>query len=138
LGSAILNFNLSWSHIFYNDHLRSEDDIAIRFKEIILLKCLNFHSQVLINGDKCIWWKRQYRRWWIGPCKKVGTNSGYAYIKQDVRCASPSFGIEWIELDWRRGGSDKRLKGVQQRYRGCHETFDENGNETGSVCLSVF
>jgi hypothetical protein len=56
------------------------------------------------NG-KCVWWHRQYRHWWIGPCENVGMNTGYAYVKEDSDC--PSY-----ENTWRRGGSDEFLHNV--------------------------
>ena len=90
-------------------------------------------KQVFEKDAKCIWWHRQYRHWWIGPCEYVGTNSGHAYIGPDMRCPLLSEGIQWTEIDWRRGGSDEPLEGVEQRYGPCHETFDEDGNENGQV-----
>jgi hypothetical protein len=63
----------------------------------------------------------------------VGTNNGYAYIEPDVRCASPSYGAKWIEIDWRRADNDEPLKGVEQRYSGCQESFDDYGNQIGVV-----
>ncbi len=59
----------------------------------------------------------------------MGTNNGYAYIGPDVRCPSPSYGSDWTEIDWRRGGSDEPLEGVEQRFSGCHEVVDDDGNE---------
>ncbi len=88
----------------------------------------------MVNGDKCIWWYREYRHWWIGPCENVGTNSGYAYIYPDVRCPSPSYGSKWTKVDWTRDDeSGEPLEGVEQRYSRCIETFDKNGNENGLV-----
>ncbi len=92
-------------------------------------------KQVFEKEDKCIWWHRQYRHWWIGPCENVGTNSGFAYIQPDLRCPMLSSGLAWIEIDWRRGGSNEPIKRVEQNYGPCFETFDEDGNWTGAVII---
>ncbi len=42
-----------------------------------------------VQGDKCIWWFRPCRRWWLGHCEHVGTNTGFAYIDADVVCPHP-------------------------------------------------
>ena len=42
-----------------------------------------------VQGDKCVWWFRPCRRWWLGDCKHVGTNQGFAYIDADVPCPHP-------------------------------------------------
>jgi hypothetical protein len=38
---------------------------------------------------------------------------------------------EWINVNWRRGGSDQPLPGIQNKYPGCHDTYDDNGRKTG-------
>ncbi len=60
------------------------------------------------NG-KCVWWHRQYRHWWVGPCENVGLNDGYAYAESDVECPSGSL--------WRRGGSDEYLHSAEVAWR---------------------
>ena len=42
-----------------------------------------------VQGDKCVWWFRPCRRWWLGDCEHVGTNQGFAYIDADVPCPHP-------------------------------------------------
>ena len=81
-------------------------------------------KQVFIKTDddnKCIWWHRRYRHWWIGTCDNIGTNSGYAYISNDVQCPDAS------NINWRRGGSDEYLNNIKERYPGCHSGVDEYG-----------
>ena len=48
----------------------------------------------------CVSWHGEYRHWWITSCHAVGTNYGWAWLEEDVRC--PYKGTKW-----RRGGSDK-------------------------------
>jgi hypothetical protein len=52
------------------------------------------------NGN-CVWWHRQYRHWWVGPCENVGLNDGYAYLEGDNECPASH------KHAWRRGGSDE-------------------------------
>jgi hypothetical protein len=72
----------------------------------------DFHSgflegnrPVYQNNRNCVWWHRQYRHWWVGPCENVGLNDGYAYIEQDVNCV-----IGGVEM--RRGGTDEIIHGA--------------------------
>jgi hypothetical protein len=72
--------------------------------EYMSLRYLEGNRLVYKMNGKCIWWHRQYRHWWVGPCENVGLNSGYAYIDEDTN--SPWFGT------WRRGGSDEIIQNV--------------------------
>ena len=55
--------------------------------------------------DYCIWWHAPYRHWWIGNCRKVGNNHGYAWLlPSEAQC--PSDGGQG---QWRRGGTDAIL-----------------------------
>ncbi len=36
-----------------------------------------------------------------------------------------------------RGGSDEPLYGIEQRFSGCHEVFDEDGYEIGGVYFNI-
>jgi hypothetical protein len=38
------------------------------------------------DGLNCVWWHRADRNWWVGPCSKVGTNMGLAYLEEDCEC----------------------------------------------------
>ena len=49
------------------------------------------------NGDKCIWWNKAHRRWWLGQCENVGTSSGNAYLQEDFNCP------HGYQSTWRRG-----------------------------------
>jgi hypothetical protein len=57
------------------------------------------------NGT-CLWWHRQYRHWWIGPCENVGLNEGYAFAEEDFDCPD-------VKQTWRRGGSNEILHGAR-------------------------
>ena len=55
--------------------------------------------------DYCIWWHKPYRHWWIGNCRKVPNNHGYAWLKpREAVC--PTDGAQG---QWRRGGTDAVL-----------------------------
>ena len=43
-------------------------------------------KRVFILDDKCIWWHLDWRRWIMGSCEDVGSDSGFAYTDGDVRC----------------------------------------------------
>jgi hypothetical protein len=60
------------------------------------------HDKII---GKCIWWNKEYRRWWVGPCQNVGGNAGFAYINEDAPCPYTTI--------WRRGGSNEIISGVQ-------------------------
>jgi hypothetical protein len=66
---------------------------------------LEGNRPVYEKNGKCVWWHRQYRHWWVGPCENVGLNAGYAYAENDIECPFGSL--------WRRGGSDEILHNVQ-------------------------
>jgi hypothetical protein len=70
----------------------------------------------------------RYRHWWVGPCENLGTNSGYAYMEIGFDC--PKNSGTWMNVEWRRGGSDQRLSGIQNKFSGCHDIFDDNGRKT--------
>jgi hypothetical protein len=81
---------------------------------------LSANRPVYIKDDKCIWWHKEYRHWWFGPCENVGGNAGHAYIEEDVSCPfltdvnKPIRGTnETLELTFRRGGSDEIITGVK-------------------------
>jgi hypothetical protein len=61
---------------------------------------------------KCIWWHKEYRHWWVGPCENVGNNAGFAYINEDTSCPYPYFNNDF-KLTWRRGGSDEIVSGIE-------------------------
>ena len=60
-------------------------------KQIYFLSDNNFQPK-----DKCVWWIRHIRRWYLGDCLHVGTKNGFAYIDADVPCPHPE------EHRWRR------------------------------------
>jgi hypothetical protein len=39
-----------------------------------------------IDNLNCVWWYRADRHWWVGPCNKVGTNDGLAFLEEDCLC----------------------------------------------------
>jgi hypothetical protein len=71
------------------------------------------HKNIFLEGNRaifekdgtCMWWHRQYRHWWIGPCENVGLNDGYAYGEEDFDCPHSV-------QTWRRGGSNEILHGA--------------------------
>jgi hypothetical protein len=73
------------------------------------LDCQNIFLEgnraIFEKDGKCVWWHRQYRHWWIGPCENVGWNAGYAYAEEDFDCPD-------LEQTWRRGGSNEILHGA--------------------------
>jgi len=89
---------------------------------------LEGNRPVFQRNGKCVWWHRQYRHWWIGPCENVGQNSGFAYIEQDVYCPGGDVLI-------RRGGSDEIIRDAKVYYQsyaaaGGHEP-DESSSTAG-------
>lgn len=56
--------------------------------------------------DFCIWWHKQYRHWWLGKCKDIGENAGYAYLNPDKSCPH-----EGKSSEWHKSGSDKTING---------------------------
>jgi hypothetical protein len=67
---------------------------------------LEGNRPVFEKTGECVWWHRQSRHWWVGPCENVGLNDGYAYGEGDSHCPSSH------ELVWRRGGSDEIIHDV--------------------------
>ena len=65
---------------------------------------LEANRPIFQADDKCIWWHYPKRNWWIGPCEKVGTNSGFAYLEEDLECPfhQPS--------TWRNCGTGEIIK----------------------------
>ncbi len=61
---------------------------------------LEGNRPVFERNGKCVWWHRQYRHWWVGPCENVGLNAGYAYAEEDFSCPRG-------DQVWRRGGSNE-------------------------------
>ena len=55
--------------------------------------------------NKCIWWHKPYRHWWVGECTNLGENSGFAWLAPDSLCP-----IQDKAGDWRRGGSGETLE----------------------------
>jgi hypothetical protein len=53
-----------------------------------------------------MWWHRQYHHWWVGPCKNIGLNNGYAFAEEDVDCPNSAH-------VWRRGGSGEIIPDVK-------------------------
>ncbi len=43
----------------------------------------------------------------------------------------PENGGYWMDVKWRREGSDQQLFGVQNKYPGCYDTFDDKGRKNG-------
>jgi hypothetical protein len=74
----------------------------------------NDYQNIFLEGNRavfekngtCVWWHRQYRHWWIGPCENVGLNVGYAYGEEDFVCP-------YSVKTWRRGGSNEILHGAR-------------------------
>jgi hypothetical protein len=62
------------------------------------------------EGDSCVWWHQPYRHWWIGSCKNVGTNFGYAYLQEDGSCPSLPYPNN---ATWRKGGTDEIIDGLK-------------------------
>ena len=60
-----------------------------------------------VQGDKCIWWFRPCRRWWLGPCQNIGTNRGFAFIDAEVPCPHPE------EERWRNPESGEYFTNIR-------------------------
>lgn len=65
------------------------------------------------KDDKCIWWQSQPRRaWWIGYCKDVGSNTGFAYLNEDESCPYVD-GTDWRNppIYWKLANNHQWSKG---------------------------
>lgn len=65
---------------------------------------LEANRPIFQDEDKCVWWKYPNRNWWIGPCENVGTNSGFAYMEEDLDCPFDQ------PATWRKCGTDEVVK----------------------------
>jgi len=118
--------------------------------------CLeNYYQEAnrpIFNGEgdsegKCIWWHRQYRHWWVGPCDNIGLNAGFAYIREDISCPAQcqtepdSDGDYYCSSDapitWRRGGSDEQLPDVKLQIVDRAAVASAGGSETAETTSFV-
>ena len=83
---------------------------------------------------ECMWWQRQHRHWWIGPCANIGNNAGFAYIEEDVgrpaECktdmSKDNVCSDEIKMTWRKGGSDELIQNLVLQS---HHTFQLSAGE---------
>jgi hypothetical protein len=71
-----------------------------------MIEYLEGNRPIYINDKKetCIWWNKENRHWWWGPCENVGTSSGNAYLQEDNSCPLG------LVATWRSSGSDEVIK----------------------------
>ena len=50
------------------------------------------------NTDTCISWHARYSNWWIGSCDTIGTDTGYAWLKENQRCPTGPGQTWWTHL----------------------------------------
>ncbi len=95
---------------------------------------LEANRPIFQREGKCIWWHQPSRHWWIGPCENVGTDSGYAYIDDDVKCPGSS--------NWKRSGSHELIPNIQffktlvQEQSEGYKSDDQSGTAAISVIVS--
>ena len=86
---------------------------------------------------KCMWWHHKSRHWWIGPCANIGTDAGFAFIEEEIRCITDLNADEngdYFELTWRRGGSHVKISNVE--FSRLHQGSLSSGGEKVNITNS--
>ena len=82
--------------------------------------------------NKCIWWHKPYRHWWVGECTNLGENNGFAWLAPDSLCP-----IQDKAGDWHRGGSDDLLEDSIVEEATLKDLEDLNNANQGLYILDV-
>ena len=51
------------------------------------------------SPNNCIWWHKLWRHWWLGACKHIGKNDGFAYLQPDETCPQDGSEGEWRDVN---------------------------------------
>jgi hypothetical protein len=90
----------NYNYLSYENMHPSYDGRYQEIKDI-----LEANRPIFRKNSKCIWWHQLSRRWWIGSCKKVGRNAGFAHTEVDEQCPRTK--------KWRRGGSGLLIPNIE-------------------------
>ena len=85
--------------------------------------------------NKCIWWHKPYRHWWVGECTNFGGSNGLAWLAPDSLCP-----IQDKVGDWRRAGSDDPLEDSiveEATFKDLEDLEDFNNANQGLYTLDV-
>ena len=88
----------------------------------------NHQNYQIKNNDSCIWWHRGGRHWWIGPCENAGTDSGYAYLQEDLDCIPHGE----ARGTWRNALTDEAFQGFDVTEAIEVVAFEYEGNKVAA------
>ena len=54
--------------------------------------------KIFEDYDSCIWWHRPSRRWHLGKCEDLGTDTSLAYVTTDAQCPNLE-GTVWKHVE---------------------------------------
>ena len=82
------------------------ETLLILFSQIVEKTSYKVDNRPIYQSNEtCMWWHRAGRNWWIGSCEDIGSDSGYAYLKEDLSCPDSDI----LDGGWRKRDTDGTL-----------------------------